>query len=196
MRIIIPRNEIKNTISFCLSKIEGRTDKINTLWLQIIKIVLTLSTTLLFGSVPLFRFFVEERKMEGESFWFAGWLCLLSSIVLLIWGLIEQERHAAMILNKDQEHIKILNNAFVNGEENVDVEVGGLVLYMNLYFSIIGINLFFWGLACLMLGVVAASFSEYFLYTKIGVLVVFSFFSLWTIVSFVLFQKAYKKGLF
>ena len=113
MRIIIPRNEIKNTISFCLSKIEGRIDKINALWLQIIKIVLTLSTTLLFGSIPLFRFFVEERKMEGEAFWFAGWLCLLSSIVLLIWGLFEQERHSAMILNQDQEHIKILNDAFV-----------------------------------------------------------------------------------
>ncbi|WP_428045653.1 hypothetical protein [Candidatus Avelusimicrobium fimicolum] len=59
MRIIIPRKEIKNTISFCLSKIDGRIDKINALWLQTIKIVLTLSTTLLFGSIPLFRFFVE-----------------------------------------------------------------------------------------------------------------------------------------
>lgn len=196
MRIIIPRKEIKNTISFCLSKIDGRIDKINALWLQTIKIVLTLSTTLLFGSIPLFRFFVEERKMEGEAFWFAGWLCLLSSIVLLIWGLIEQERHSAMILNKDQEHIKILNDAFVTGAENADVEVGGIVLYMNLFFSIIGINLFFWGLACLMLGVVAASFLDYFLYTKIGVLVLFGFFSLWTIFSFVRFQKAYKKGLF
>lgn len=197
MKIKITPEQIASELPEMIRKIEERTKEVSSFWTQTIKIVLTLATTSLYGSVPLFQFMYDGKEnIEGASFWCWGWLCLLVSIILLVWGLIEQARHSVMVLNKDQGLIKNLTEAFHNKKEFVEIEITSIVLYMHLYFSVFGLFLFVLGMGFLMIGVIGGSFPPHFILIKKYVLFGEVGFFIWMIWSYWKFYESQKNESF
>ena len=197
MKITMTRDQIVKEMPVFIAKVQDKAKDISAFWTQTIKIVLTLATTSLYGSVPLFQFFYKGKEnAEGSSYWCWGWLCLLVSIVLLVWGFIEQARHSVMVLNEDQKHIKILTEAFWEQKEAVNIEISSIILYMRLYFSILGLICFVLGMGFLMIGAVGGSFPEYFSTIKYLVFTGEIVFLAWAGYSYRKFDKSQKEGKF
>lgn len=192
--ITIKREQIKNTLDKIIPEISPKIEKLNNLWEQLIKILLTLSTTLLFGSIPLYKFVLEKNSHgQLDLLWPIGWLFLLCSIVFLILSFIERLRHCAVVLNRDQQHILLLNETLCNNSESVTISIEGLVLYMPLFFPVCGFISFVAGICLLMLGVISYSFSQYIGSAMFIIAMGFLVFLLWVVYALRSFYKSQNK---
>lgn len=124
----------------------------NTFWTGLIKLVLTISSTILFGSFAIINIPIYQEQIRSSFAFFLplSWILLMVSIFSFIMGLLEQAKFYAVLSNRYANSLQKIWENIGNNVDSAPFHTTYPILYMPLIYPILAFLSFFIGVICLI----------------------------------------------
>lgn len=131
-------------------KLEEKSKELNTLWINLANLIITVDTTVLFGS-----FVLLDYKKVAPIPWevYVSWLFLLLAICFIIVGKITDLGFKALMLKKEKKFIDGLLKA-IHENKSYDFSIETCLNFASIKWTAFGFILFLIGILLLASGIV------------------------------------------
>lgn len=131
--IDISKENLTPTYQAGVTGILPKVDKLNAFWKDLVHLMITVDTSLLFGSFVL----LEYKDFSLHWTMPTGWVGLLLAILLLLAGLIDQARFMGIRINQDQGDLRQILVA-IQEQRPAHLEAPNFIIFSPIIFTVLG----------------------------------------------------------